>query len=378
VPGLSVATKASLFQAVDAHRHGTDTFAEQLAQPFDCASQELRDSAHPTPPVCGTRISKIISFVKINYSHMNIYNKIMIYAFIVLLLVLCIFCYIKIKPDISTDANNLPDSIKIVVMDVGQGDAILIKLKNKENILIDCGQDASTLEALGRNMDFYDKTINYLVLTHQHADHFGGCIDVLKRFDVKNIILNRYNLEGNEFYASFLESIELEEKAGAQVMMVSSTFQIDFSDLYLEFLYPYYDLSENSNNTADSSKINLNNLAIVAKLNYAGRSVLFMGDAETELEQHLIKLYGNKLKSDIVKIGHHGSATSSGADFLKIVAPEYGIISVGMQNDFGHPSLRTLNRLARFGIKIWRTDKQGDIIVRIGGKGEMVIISKGR
>ena len=129
-----------------------------------------------------------------------------------------------------------------------------------------------------------------------------------------------------------------------------------FNDITLEFLGPIY-LSDN-----------LNNMSLVIKLTYKNKTFLFMADAESEEEANLIRQYNENLKADVIKVGHHGSDSSSSLDFLSLVQPEYAVISVGKDNDYGHPHQATLNALRQVGAKVYRTDRDGTIVCTTDGE----------
>lgn len=248
--------------------------------------------------------------------------------------------------------DNNKGKLEVIFLNVSQGDSILIKIPDEQNILIDGGPDNTVIEKLGEYLPFYDKEIDLIILTHPHDDHVTGLVEVLKRYQVKKILMTGV-LHTAPNYLAFLKQIKGQNVA---VETVNKFQNISLGEnLSLELLYPSSDFS--------GLKVeNLNNTSIVAKLVYGSTSFLLTGDAEEEVEKELIS---NKtdLKADVIKIGHHGSSTSTSEEFLKIVNPQYSIISVGAANKFNHPSLRTINRLEKNGIKIFRTDEKGDIIL---------------
>lgn len=252
--------------------------------------------------------------------------------------------------------------VKVTFLDIGQGDASFIEFPDGTQMLVDCAVDARILEALGRVMPFSDRTIDYVLATHPDKDHYGGCIDVLKRFEVKNVVLNGYKKEESAFFHVFEQAI-VEEKTNSieiekeQIWTIASTT--------IHFLYPDFPIEkEPILQNLPQNKIS-NNTSIVFLLQYGDGKVLFTGDAEVETENYLIKKYGLLLDSDVLKVGHHGSKTSSGETFLQVVSPEYATISSGKENSYGHPNPRILKRLQRVHSNIWRTDQKGDIIITI-------------
>jgi len=249
------------------------------------------------------------------------------------------------------------DEILINFLDIGQGDATFVEFENGEQMLLDCSIDARILESLGKNMEFSDRTLDYLVITHPDRDHYGGCIDVLKRFEVKNIWYN--GLEKNDdFFYEFESTITEEIADGGVYMEISEPFSVDIVSSTLSILYP--DVPVESLVSSES-----NETSIVLRIDYGENSILFMGDAEISVEEYLGETYPKTLDVDILKVGHHGSAGATGKEFLEKVTPQYAVISVGKENTYGHPSLRVLKKLERTGAKILRTDLEGDILFHI-------------
>lgn len=250
------------------------------------------------------------------------------------------------------------DFVRVDFLDIGQGDASLITFPNGEQMLVDCSPDARILEALGRVMDFRDHTIEYMVITHPHQDHDGGCVDVLKRYEVKQVFYTGYKKETDAYLGVFFEAVREEPAVSTQI---NSENTLTIASTTLHFLYPDAPLGDPTRPSTE----NANNTSLVFQLQYGNEKALFMGDAETEEESYLIQKYSSGLDSDFLKAGHHGSQTSSGDDFLRLVTPTFASISSGKGNSYGHPSLRTLKRFERAGTKIWRTDEKGDILIQI-------------
>ena len=245
----------------------------------------------------------------------------------------------------------------ISFFDIGQGDAALIKTPAGQNILIDGGPGTKILEPLSKELSWYDKTIDLMILTHPHSDHVDGLIPVLKRYEVKQI-LSTGVVHSSPTYLAWLDLVR---EQNIPLTIVDREQTIDLGDdCRLQIIYPLTNLS-------GREVSNLNNSSIVARLIYKDTSFLLMGDAEIEVEQELIQA-GIYLASDVLNTGHHGSDTSSSEEFLKTVKPEYAIISSGQDNSFGHPSPRVLKRLERIGAKILRTDELGTIKMSSDGK----------
>jgi len=250
--------------------------------------------------------------------------------------------------------------LEVNFFDVGQGDSILIKTPDHQRILVDGGPDNKIVTKLGENLPFYDKNIDLMILTHPHADHLTGLIEVLKRYKVKKV-LSTGVLQTTSEYIKWLEEIK-KQKIPMEVAKAGQT--MDFGGkTKIEILFPAEDLT--------GKKVNsLNGTSIVFKLIFDKTSFLFTGDAEKEVEDKLIG--SADLKADVLKVAHHGSKYSTSQAFLEKVKPQIAVISVGAKNTFGHPSQMTLNRLARAGAKVFRTDKDGDVkIVSDGTKIEI-------
>lgn len=261
------------------------------------------------------------------------------------------------------NANESAGWLKIIFLDVGQGDAGFIEFSNGEQMLVDCAVDARILEALGRVMPYYDRTIDYLLVTHPDSDHYGGCIDVLDRFKVKHIIYNGLEKFGDKYWEEFWRRVQQE---GAEYIKIDKLDVWEVGGAVLTFYYPNHDVAVDAKIPDSDKTPNDNNTSVVFKLNYLDGEILFTGDMEAELEEYLLKIFGDKLDVDILKVGHHGSAGASSQEFLDVVTPEYAAISSGKNNKYGHPSLRVLKRLERAGAMILRTDLQGDIVCEVG------------
>jgi len=252
-------------------------------------------------------------------------------------------------------------------LDVGQGDAILIKTPKGQTVLIDGGPDNKVLEKLGKYLQPLQKRIDLIILTHPHADHVSGLVEVLRRYSVGLVILNGVYLKTDN-YNQFLKAIE-DNKVKVLIAEAGEAIHFD-KDLEFDILSPNKNpagLVFNKNSESFGTVGNdVNDTSIVGKLIFNDFSIMFMGDATSKIENQLLA-YGNSLKSDILKVGHHGSKYSSFTNFLKTVAPKAGIIEVGAKNFYGHPSLAALSRLGMFDINIFRTGQNGDIRVLSNG-----------
>ncbi|HMB26087.1 MAG TPA: MBL fold metallo-hydrolase [Patescibacteria group bacterium] len=255
------------------------------------------------------------------------------------------------------------DLLEVSFLDIGQGDATYIRTPEGQDILIDGGPDKNILSQLGRVMPFWDHEIEVMILTHPHADHVTGLVEVLRRYEVKQIYYPGV-LHTSSIYQAWLDEIK---KQNLSLHIVSQPFDMDLrGGIKLKFLYPDQDF-------ANKKVENLNNTSIVNKLIYQEVSFLLTGDIEKEVEDHLLEKYSGTdiLKSNILKLSHHGSSSSNTEEFLQAVDPEVATICVGRDNDFGHPHGRVLHRLRLLDIPFFRLDQDG--LVKISTDGQDLI-----
>lgn len=251
---------------------------------------------------------------------------------------------------------------RVIFFNVGQGDASLIRLPSGAKMLIDCGPDRTVLGKLGKYLPFYDRTLDYLVVSHFDADHYGGCVDVLQRYAVKKVYINGDEKPDDAYWKKWAIALRTEN---AEVKIVSAPASINDGTAKIDFLSP-------DQSFVSIAKSDSNNHSVVFRLTYGTTTVLYAGDMEAKLENELLLAECgtstiflqpcDALESDYLKVGHHGSDSSSGEAFLSAVRPKVSVISVG-KNTFGHPSLRVVRHLERIGAEIWRTDLKNDIIL---------------
>ncbi len=252
------------------------------------------------------------------------------------------------------------NNLKVIFFDVGQGDSIFIETPRKHQILIDGGPDISVLERLGENMPFYDRTIDLIVLTHPDHDHMAGLIEVLKRYDVQNVLWTNVVKDDSE-YDQFKKMIEQSNVVTAQFGQRISSGK----GFVMDVIYPFEDL-------AGQEFKNLNNTSIVNKVFFGEHVFLLTGDASKSIERKLIEK-GIDLRANVLKLGHHGSKTSTSKEFIEVVNPEIAIVSCGKNNKYGHPAPEVLAILNEYGINILRTDELGNIKIISDGQTIKVI-----
>ncbi len=273
----------------------------------------------------------------------------------VLLLLTFNLGYFSTPPTVEIDLNE-EKTLEAHFLDVGQGDAIYIRTPDEVDVLIDGGPDNNLLSRLGQVMPFYDHRIDIMILTHPHADHVTGLVEVLKRYEVGEI----YYTGVLHSTADYLTWLRLIEEKGIPLKIVQSFFELRLDDnIDLQFLYPDHSL-------INKKVAELNNSSIVNRLVYNNIEIMLTGDAEAEVEEHLL-VSGHDLSADIFKAGHHGSSSSSSEEFVRAVDPEAVIIQSGQDNAFGHPHLRSLRLFERLNLNIYRNDLLGTISVYTDG-----------
>lgn len=253
--------------------------------------------------------------------------------------------------------------LEVDFLDVGQGDAIFIQAPGGGQILIDAGPNKAVLRELSKVMPFYDRSIDMVIESHPDSDHIGGLPEILNRYEV-GVVMESGASSDSAIYA---EAEKLISEKNIKKILARRGMRINLGDGgYLDILFPDRDVA--GMDTNDSS--------IVAKLQYGDKSFLFTGDLPQKMEKYLTSLDSNppvgRLDSDILKVGHHGSKTSSSEEFLGYISPEYAVISAGKDNKYGHPHQEILDRLQKFGVNILRTDELGAI--KIITNGESVFI----
>lgn len=257
---------------------------------------------------------------------------------------------------------NKTQFLEVNFFDIGQGDAIFIETPKGYQILIDGGPSSVILEKLGKEMPFWDRTIDLVVLTHPERDHISGLIEVLKRYRV-DFILWTGILRNTGEYKEWKRLIEEEI---VQVKIAKADQKIFFPETFLDVLYPFEDLE-------GKDFKNTNNTSIALRLVFNNHSFIFTGDLYKSVERKLVDR-GLYLDSNVLKVGHHGSKTSSCEEFLEKVKPEIAVISAGKENPYNHPHPEVLEVLDKYDITVLRTDIDGDI--KIISDGENMEIKK--
>lgn len=247
----------------------------------------------------------------------------------------------------------LPDGkLHIALLDIGQGDAILITTPLHQRILLDGGPDLTVLERLEEELPFFSRHLDLVILSHTDADHVTGLPEVMKRYDVDRVMLTGVARD-TAVYQAFLEEVKASD---AEIIVADSDHDLDFGEgVLLDVLWPIQNISGQEVKEP-------NNASIIAKLTWKDSEILLTGDIEEKVEEELLKL-GLNLDADILKVPHHGSKTSSSEAFLRAVSPELALLSVGAENTYGHPNPQVLARYKALGIPVRRTDREGRVEV---------------
>lgn len=242
--------------------------------------------------------------------------------------------------------------LTVAILNIGQGDSIYIQSPTGAEVLIDGGPDSSLLRELPTVMAYADRTIDAVIATHPDADHIGGLVDLIPRYEIKNFI--EPGIPKNTATAQ-----KLQQEVDAAHIPRAKAYRGMWLELgggaRLDILFPDFDVTTLSDAKANEG-------CVVAHLVYKNTSALFTCDAPFETEDHLLAIStSTDLKSDLLKVAHHGSKYSSSNAFLDMVAPLFAAISVG-KNRYGHPTSETLNRLNDHQIKTYRTDEFGTVV----------------
>ena len=274
-----------------------------------------------------------------------------------IILIICILNLFYLK---------IPKNLKIYFVDVGQGDCTLVITPNNKTILIDGGGSEFSNFNVGKSilmpylLDRQIAVIDYVIFSHMDLDHAQGLLYVMENMKVKNAIIGK-QYERTSNYDKF---IKIAGNRGINIKVVEAGNRINIeNDVYFNVLWP-----SSSNMISENS---VNNNSLVCKLVYKNFSMLFTGDIEEIAERAILKFYKNNpevLETKVLKVAHHGAKTSSTAEFLNAVKPKFALIGVGKNNNFGHPSELTLEKLKMVNCRVYRTDEVGEVFIRSDGR----------
>jgi competence protein ComEC len=259
-------------------------------------------------------------------------------------------------------------NLKVTFFDVGQGDSIFIESPAGNQILIDGGPDDRVLAKLGRAMPFWDRSLDLVILTHPDKDHLAGLVDVLERYDISMILWTGVEHSSAEYQ----EWVRLLEEEKANVVVAERGQRVALGGaVFIDILAPF-------DNWRGRSATKINDTGIVSRLQHGNNSILLTGDISKSVEHRLIfESFGSPffvLRSNVLKVAHHGSKTSSAEEFIAAVAPDAVVVQVGRKNRYGHPTQEVLERFAAVGSTIFRNDFDGDI--RFVSNGVQYAISR--
>jgi len=238
--------------------------------------------------------------------------------------------------------------LTVTFLDVGQGDASLIETPDGVQMLIDGGPDGTVLRRLAHELPLFDRTLDIILGTHPDKDHIGGLVDVLKRYQVGQIITTENT--GETMVASSYQKGLVQEGALVTMARAGQVYQLGASTT-LTILAPKNDPVMLESNTA----------SIVAKLSYGEIDFILTGDAPSSIEEYIVSIYGDALRTEVLKLGHHGSKTSSSEIFLDKVVPKFAVVSAGKDNSYGHPHKKVIDAVSARGIEIISTADSGSV-----------------
>lgn len=239
-------------------------------------------------------------------------------------------------------------------LDVGQGDAAFVRFPNNNQLLIDGGPSAIILSRLGETMPFYDRAIDALLVTHSDSDHLSGLLDVLDRYEI-GMVFEPVEIAQNNLYEVWSKKLR-EKNISVHKLYAGQRIIFDHSAAF-DVLFPFESAVPGNKS---------NNKTVVGKLRHLNNSFLFMADAETIVEIRIARIFN--LSADVLKVGHHGSKTSTSNLLLSRSKPQVAVISVGNANRYGHPHGDVSARLFEAVQRIFRTDEAGNVVVKSDGE----------
>lgn len=266
---------------------------------------------------------------------------------IALLAAYCIFAYRRTGTVYPT--RELFDGLPTIrFVDVGQGDCMLVTYQG-DSVLIDAGTTTGGMTA-AEYVFAYAPVIDYFVISHPHEDHMGGAEYILEKSKVKNLVLSA-DVVSEEFYTA---TLELAENRGTNIIYVTEPCELSVGEINITILDTF---------GLDSDE--MNNKSLITRIDVEKTSVLVVGDAEAAAEKYAIAHNSPALLDcDILKLGHHGSSTSTTEEFLAVVSPKICVASAGRNNSYGHPSGKVVERVKEYGAELFRTDTDGHIVLR--------------
>ncbi len=271
------------------------------------------------------------------------------------IITLGVFLFILAFSVYSIHAASIPKEAKVVFLDVGQGDAIFIQSPSGTQMLIDAGKDKSVVEGLHRVLPLFDRHIDIMLATHPDLDHIGGFLFVLKRFDTDLFVEpgSQSETDADETIHALLAEKNIQKTYASR----GDVFNLG-AGLAVTVLYPYTNVQH-----ADP-----NESSIIALVTYGEHRFLLTGDASIGGELELVGVDAEQLQTTVLKLGHHGSNTSTHELFLQYTKPEYAIVSAGRNNSYGHPHQEVVERVKKYTQNIFSTQDKGSITFSTDGQ----------
>ena len=286
---------------------------------------------------------------------MALYHAVMSLGYIARVGVLGLLVFVGLVvwwPHTSVQADNV---LRVHFLDVGQGDAILIQTPDGVELLVDGGAGTAVLRELGTVQPWYDRAIDVVVATHPDTDHVGGLVDVLARYEVANIW--EVAAESGSPAATAFAAAVATENASVYLPQAGDIMQLGASTT-VHILSP----------SGDTSDWQSNNASVVMKIQYGDIGFLLSGDAPSSIEDYLVTTYGSSLESEVLKLGHHGSKTSTSEAWLDAVTPQHAIVSAAVGNRYGHPHQDVMQRVFARNISSSHTGLDGTVTFETDGK----------
>lgn len=257
-----------------------------------------------------------------------------------------------IFPFVSSPATS--NVLTVTFLDVGQGDAVLVETPDGVQLLIDGGPDGTVLRRLSQELPWFDTSLDMVLGTHPDKDHIGGLVDVLRRYTVGKIITTENT--GETMVASTFQKGLLSEGVPVEMARAGQVYQLGASTT-LTIFAP----------AGNPVMLESNTASIVARLSYGEIDFMLTGDAPSSIEAYLVKMYGEELRSEVLKLGHHGSKTSSSEEFLDTVTPRYAVVSADKDNSYGHPHQNVVDAVLARNITLVNTGDAGSITFETNG-----------
>lgn len=291
----------------------------------------------------------------------EITGRVVIALFIASMLFLVgLFCYTayRFTGTILPTAELFDGKPTIRFVDIGQGDCTLVTYRG-DSVLIDAGP-VSSGDIAAEYVRMYAPAVDYFIITHPHEDHIGGAADVLSTVKVKTLVMSDITVE-DDFFAN---TIEAAQRHGTEIVWLDDTASFEIGDIKIEIL-----------DTFDFAYEDLNDASLMTRVTVGETTLLVTGDAETGEENYLLENCRDMLDCDILKVGHHGSKSSTGEEFLAAVSPETCVISVGRGNSYGHPADDVTKRIEAYGAELHRTDREGHVVIRGEAEGNQGLLA---